>query len=56
MKQPKDMDLNELKILAYDMMTDIQKIQNNLQVVNQMINTKSNENLSIKENSKEEKI
>jgi len=54
MKQPKDMNLEELKSLAYDMIVGREKLGNDLQVINQLIINKSNENKEVKEEVKEE--
>ena len=49
MKQPKDMDVNELKVLAYDMLASIQKLQQDSVVINNLIIQKQN---TVKDNQK----
>ncbi len=43
MKQLKDMDLNELKVLAYDLSINRQKLDNDLGIINNLILNKSQE-------------
>ena len=38
----KDMKISELKATAYDIMVSIQKLQNDLVTINQVINQKNN--------------
>ena len=51
----KDKSVDELKALAYDLVVNAQRIQNDLMTINQLIANKSQEPVAVQEEAEPEK-